>query len=187
MIIFSIDVSGAGWLDELENGVGPAFLSKNAKEKLRIGLSKHVRGVIVERPYSDKDYRSTYYSHFSKKIPDRGRDCVRVHFFSHFFPVDSRKSDFLDGLADQKEFQKHYLGFMVLRPGDIVSIGRTVLDTNAVEGAAGCVLKAEYKVHLLGMVLKIRGFPFMSQDTEISICAHVTSWAILRYFSQKFS
>src|SRR5262249_51919230 len=49
------------------------------------------------------------------------------------------------------------------------------------------IIEAEHKVHLLGHRLTVKGFPYMSQHSDISACAHAACWAILRHYSERFS
>ncbi len=43
------------------------------------------------------------------------------------------------------------------------------------------------KVHLLGHALHIEGFPFISQDADVTVCAQSALWTVLRYFSNRYS
>jgi len=45
-------------------------------------LSALPEGVLVEYPYVDKDYRSTYYGFYAKKGQRYDPYCVRLHFFN---------------------------------------------------------------------------------------------------------
>ncbi len=40
-----------------------------------------MKGVLIERNYVDKDYRSAYYNFYAKKGQHYRADCVRLHFF----------------------------------------------------------------------------------------------------------
>ena len=37
-----------------------------------------------------------------------------------------------------------------------------------------------------GTILRMRGFPFVSQDTEITVCAQSALWMVARYFSNRY-
>lgn len=48
--------------------------------KYYIGLKCNL--ILVEYPYSDKDYLSTYYIHYSKKYKDISKKSYRLHLFN---------------------------------------------------------------------------------------------------------
>ncbi|MGD9161051.1 MAG: papain-like cysteine protease family protein [Desulfobacteraceae bacterium] len=52
---------------------------------------------------------------------------------------------------------------------------------------SGHICTSEYPVHILGAELVAKGFPYMSQDTDVTVCAHAACWMIFRYFSQRYS
>lgn len=41
--------------------------------------------MVVESDYVDKVYRDSYYSYFSTKLKDYGRNCLRISFFEPIF------------------------------------------------------------------------------------------------------
>ncbi len=48
-------------------------------------------------------------------------------------------------------------------------------------------LRTAFVVHLLGQELHVRGYPYLSQDTDATVCAHATLWGVCRYFSERYS
>lgn len=52
--------------------------------------------------------------------------------------------------------------------------------------ANGTVIQSRHRVHLLGHTLSVWGFPSMAQHIDIAVCAHVSCWAILRHYSERF-
>jgi hypothetical protein len=69
-----------------------------------------------------------------------------------------------------------YLGYSVIRPVKPNCIGRTLL-THARRTEA---------VHLLGRQLEVEGFPFISQDSDATVCAESALWKLLRYYSNRY-
>ena len=53
-------------------------------------------------------------------------------------------------------------------------------------GARGRAIQSLHHVNLLGHRLPVWGFPSMAQHIDIAVCAHVSCWAILRYYSETF-
>lgn len=151
-------------------------------DRLKQYLSDKVKGVLVEHPYVDKDYRSTYYGFYAKKGQRYDPFCVRLHFFNEHV----RLADDLTLESASGELRENYFGYMIVRPTIIAPIGRTVLSTHAVKEFAGAIIDAEYVVHVLGNRLNVKGFPFMQQHTDISVCAHAACWGILRHYSARY-
>ncbi len=160
-------------------------LEKSASEiadRLKQYLSDGVKGVLVEYPYVDKDYRSTYYGFYAKKGQRYDPFCVRLHFFNQYV----RLKDDLTLESASGELHENYFGYMIVRPTIIAPIGRTILSTRAVQEFAGAIIDAEYVVHVLGNRMVVKGFPFMQQHTDISVCAHAACWGILRHYSVRY-
>ncbi len=49
------------------------------------------------------------------------------------------------------------------------------------------MIQSDHAVHILGHLLKVWGFPSMAQHADISVCAHVSCWAILRHCSERYA
>ena len=142
------------------------------------------KGVLVEHGYVDKDYRSTFYNFYAKKGRIYRTDCVRLHFFDGTVWYDETRTDI--ACTDGRP-QDHYFGYIVLRPTIVATLGRTVLSPDIRLGARGRAIQSVHYVNLLGHRLPIWGFPSMAQHVDIAVCAHVSCWAILRYYSETFS
>ena len=67
---------------KLENVKELATSAGQIVNRLKQYLSDKVKGVLVEHPYVDKDYRSTYYGFYAKKGQRYDPFCVRLHFFN---------------------------------------------------------------------------------------------------------
>lgn len=130
-------------------------------------LGDKVSKVIIEWPYYDHDYLSTYYIHYSKKFVNYPKYCYRLHFIS--------KSE-------------EYAGYTILRPvmrGK--KLGRTYIDPSLLIDDTAYLLRGTYKAHFNGTEYTIDAFPWMMQDTDITICAHISTWTILNYYGNKYS
>jgi hypothetical protein len=162
-----------------------SYAPQEVIEELKSGLDPRCQKIIVEYYYNDKDYRSTYYHYYAKKAYRYDLSCVRLHFFDE--RVDLRDGHQLQFQIPEESRSSTYFGYMVLRPTRVNTVGRTVLTPAAIQGFHGWVIEADHKVHLLGHRLTVKGFPYMSQHTDISVCAHAACWAILRHYSERFS
>jgi hypothetical protein len=49
------------------------------------------------------------------------------------------------------------------------------------------IVSDKFNAHLYGDRYPISSFPWMAQETDISICAHSAAWSIVRYFSGKYN
>jgi hypothetical protein len=169
---------------QLDQHIDPEYAPKSVAKKLAGGLSDAVKGILIERNYIDKDYRSTYYNFYSKKGLRYRPDCVRLHFFDETVSFDEPT---LKLTARDDRLSDHYYGYMVLRPTGVATIGRSILTPDVRRGADRFIITANHKVHLLGHTLMIHGFPSMDQHIDIAVCAHATCWSILRHYSERYS
>ena len=178
-----IDVSGPDRYDRLANLLDEVFEPKAIAIRLSDEVTNAVKCVLVEHGYVDKDYRSTFYGFYSKKGRSYRSDCVRLHFFNGSVKYDEGRTNIVCGdgcLGD------HYFGYVVLRPTMTATLGRSVLAPGIRVAARGRAIQSEHHVNVLGYTLPVWGFPSMAQPTDIAVCAHVSCWAILRYYSERF-
>jgi len=173
--ILNLDVA-ADW--DILPRVAP-YVTCDALTKIRDFLLGKAKGIIIEKRYVDKDYRDTFSGFYSKKFAEYPSRTIRLHFFT-----ESLTSDDLFRLATK---QDKYIGFSVIRPTRVNCIGRTVFDPAQILGLQGNLCQAIYRVHILGSELKVCGFPYISQDSDVTVCAHAASWMVFRYFSEKYS
>ncbi len=134
----------------------------------RLGIN--VKLIVIEYPYRDFDFSSVYSSFYSKKHLLVSKDCVRLHFFS----------------SGELE-NKFYIGYIVVRDSPICSRGRALIKPNfLIQVDLGYAVKTTFKSHIMGKEFIIETFPWMSQDTDIVICAHVAVWSINNYYASKY-
>ena len=178
-----IDVSGPDGYDHLATLLDEVFQPKAIAKRLSVEVTKAVKFLLVEHGYIDKDYRSTHYGFYSKKGRNYRRDCVRLHFFNGSLKYDQGRTNIVcdDGCPGD-----HYFGYIVLRPTMTATLGRSVLAPGIRVAARGRAIQSEHRVNVLGHTLPVWGFPSMAQPADIAVCAHVSCWAILRYYSERF-
>ena len=179
------------WLDigepddyfKLEDFLDFEFAPKNVAKQLQEQIREEVKFILIEHDYVDKDYRSTFYNFYAKMGRQYSRDCVRLHFFAGGvnFDAELMRMTCPDGRLDD-----HYFGYIVLRPTINSTLGRSVLSPKIRDGVQGRAITSCHHVHLLGYKLSVWGFPSMAQHADISVCAHVSCWAILRHFSERY-
>ncbi|MFQ5962864.1 MAG: hypothetical protein ACE5KZ_01105 [Candidatus Scalinduaceae bacterium] len=164
------------WMDVLSSCEG--HLSIKDYPKISEYLSNNIKTVFIEKDYIDKDFRDTFYNFYSKKFADYPNKAIRLHFFTTLISNDD--------IYDLDKYQNHYVGFIVIRPTRINTIGRTILDPSKISKAGGYICSTDYKVHILGAELNVNGFPYISQDTDVTVCAHAACWMVFRYFSERY-
>lgn len=130
-------------------------------------LSKNiVRNIWIENPYYDKDYLSTYYCFYIKKHQKFKKESIRIHFWG-----DSN----------------YYFGYMTLRPTvEKTNIGKTYLSPKLFLPSGSRIMETNFTAHILGYRTSVSAFPWMQQETDIAVCAHVAIWSILRYYGTKY-
>jgi hypothetical protein len=165
------------WLAFYNNCEG--YITPKDYDLIKNYLKDTARTIVIEKGYVDADYRDTYFNFFSRKFAQYPSKTIRANFFTD--KISPRMRFKLD------LYQNGYIGFIVLRPNRVTSIGRTILDPARLPFISGHVCVSKYPVHILGAELYAQGFPYISQDTDVTICAHAACWMIFRYFSQRYT
>ena len=178
-----IDLNTPEGYDRLVEVLDQEFDPKGIARRLKTQLTKGAKGVLIEHGYVDKDYRSTFYNFYTKKGRQYRPDCVRLHFFDGTGWYDKTR---LEIACTDFRPQDHYFGYIVLRPTIAATLGRSLLSPGMRLGARGRAIQSVHYVNLLGHRLPVWGFPSMAQHIDIAVCAHVSCWAILRYYSATF-
>jgi len=80
-----------------------------------------------------------------------------------------------------------YLGYMVVRPTKIQTIGRSLLSPGSLRQVKGRLIEHKHKCHVMGYRAHVKGFPFMQQHSDIAVCAHTACWAVLRHYSERYT
>ncbi|MFI3170176.1 MAG: hypothetical protein R3Y06_09555 [Faecalibacterium sp.] len=165
--IVEIDIRELKDYDQLRDSVSETCIDDNVIARLKNYLGLRCKRVVVETPYRDKDYLSTYYSHYSKKFQDFSKDCYRIHVF-----------------MDDDE----YAGCLLLRPTVAgTRIGTTYLDPRVLLDEKAYLMLSDFKIHVRGQDSTCTCFPWMMQETDITVCAHVALWTVLRYYGNRHS
>ena len=178
-----IDLQTPQDYDRLVRVLDAEYDPQGIARSLKSQVTAAAEGMLVEHGYVDKDYRSTFYNFYAKKGRQYRADCVRLHFFDGVVRYDEARTDIT--CADGRP-QDHYFGYIVLRPTIVATLGRSVLSPQIRLGARGRAIQSAHNVNLLGYQLPVWGFPSMAQHVDIAVCAHVSCWAILRYYSETF-
>ncbi|MDQ8195397.1 hypothetical protein QEH59_13255 [Coraliomargarita sp. SDUM461004] len=169
--------NGGEWPEVLK--VAAPHLDKRGLAKLEKAFCGAVKTVLVERHYIDKDYRDTFSNYHSKRFQTPNSRCNRLHFFNEVLDKAA--------LADVERMQRSYLGYSVIRPTRPNCVGRTLICPVDSRVGEAHIRTCTEEIHLLGVSLKVHGFPFISQDADVTVCAQSALWTVLRYFSNQYS
>ncbi len=130
-------------------------------------FGKLISKIVIEWPYYDQEYLSTYYIHYAKKFCNYPKYCYRLHFISR---------------------EGEYCGYTILRP--IIygkKLGKTYINPLLFLRQKAYLMLGNYKVHIRGSEYVVSAFPWMMQDTDITICAHIAMWTVLNYYGNKYT
>lgn len=142
------------------------YLDSDVIDRMKKYIGLNCIKILVEFPYNDRDYLSTYYIHYAKKFKGYEKNCYRLHIL---------------GSKDE-----HY-GSLTLRPTVRgTRIGTSYLKPQILIREEAYLSLSKYVTHVMGREITNECFPWMMQETDISVCAHVSVWSILRYFGNKF-
>jgi hypothetical protein len=130
---------------------------------LDLGRAHGATQALLEPAYMDADYRNEFANFYAQTFRSVADSCRRLHFFKA-----------VDGGGDR------YLGFCVLRPIRSRPVGRTfIVPPPGLDPYVSCL--AIETAHPLGLRLNVPAFPFMTQDTQFGVCAHVSVWMVAMY------
>ena len=134
-------------------------------DKLVKYVGKKCDTVLVEYPYYDNEYLSNYYEHYSQKFKKYDKACYRIHF----------------------ESGNDYFGYMVLRPTPTrTKCGKTYLSPKFLLSNRAFLMLSSFSSHIYGQEQTIDCFPWKRQEGDVSCCAHTATWAVLKYFGNKY-
>jgi hypothetical protein len=173
--IFTFDATDR-W-DEL-NILAQPEMDSGGKQRLFLALGEKAKTVVFERHYIDKDYRDTFSNFHAKRFSTPDSRCLRLHFFS--------KAVTREDIKRAENIQADYLGYAIIRPTRPNCLGRTLLKPESRSGVSGSMRLCDETITLQGVELKIRGFPFISQDADVTVCAQSALWMLMRYYSNRY-
>lgn len=187
-----VSLSGAKWRRKFFDCLLPPFVELESGDKYGGQISMEIlldlatkelkaKTAVIE-PYISTDWNSEYSAIYSRTFHDIQMRAQRVHFFGK--AID--ENDLYD---IPKELKDAYLGYTVVRPLQAFRVGDTVLKSPcsmATEDGIELVhCQEEYSVSLLGNRLKVRGMPFIQQDTTAAVCAEADLWMVARYLNKR--
>lgn len=144
--------------------------------------------ILVEARYIDHDYLEDYADYYARCFEAPGRDCLRLHFFSRKYSKSHFNKVLATGGAELiDDLNKHYLGFVVVKPLQNVVIGRTCLKTyEAGDGRRNFPILKDCQANPFGIPLSVRSLAFQEQDGMVAACASSALWSAFHGSSEIF-
>jgi len=173
--IFTFDATD-GWNELLQ--LAQPELDSGGVGRLLAALGEKTKAVALERHYIDKDYRDTFSNFHSKRFSTPDSRCLRLHFFSRAVTREE--------IRHAEQVQAGYLGYAIIRPTRPNCLGRTLLKPESRSAVSGSMRLCDEIITLQGVELKVRGFPFISQDADVTVCAQSALWMLMRYYSNRY-
>ncbi len=140
-------------------------------------VKNKARTALEEKNYVDIDYRNEYSNFYSKSFKKYEQFSTRLHFFEEKInpahPIDIKE---LNGFG--------YLGYLILRPTIIGTVGRTAICSpfKAIEDDCS-ICNTKFYSHIAGHELSVNASPFIQQDSMVITCAQASIWMATRYNS----
>jgi hypothetical protein len=142
----------------------------------------NAKTAVIEYRYLDADYRSEHSAFYSITFRRYPSVAHRIHFFSQP-PPEALEDE--ETALDFSVLADSYLGFVVLRPVPGARIGRVALTPPThLQGEITCFTH-EY-ANVFGVPMKVRSAPFMAQDSQLGVCAHMSLWVAARHHHLAF-
>jgi hypothetical protein len=167
----------------------PTIANKNHAQYLDDYLrDRGARTMVVETRYVDRDFLEDFAAYHVRCFVSYENTCSRLHFFS----IDINRRQF-DAVALRRrlsqDFQKAYLGFIVVKPLPHTVIGRTCLACYPPQGPGftrSYPTTLSEGANLFGISLSVKSLPFQEQDRDVAACASSALWSVLNGTGQLF-
>ena len=156
--------------------------TQHGKYLLNYLIDLGAKKILIEPNYFDRDYLSEFSAFYSTSVHGYKNICQRIHFFSN---ESINRELFKKASGGDKESIKvlndSYLGFCVLRPIQ-ARLGKTVLKwyKNTEQNSQRITVKRNYKCHIAGVTLEIKGLAWQQQDKGVGACATIALWSALQ-------
>lgn len=160
-------------LTQYYEGTRPAVLHEVLGQAYSLGAQT----AVIEYRYLDPDYRSEHSRFYSTTFRRYPSVAHRLHFFSE--PPPATLGDPQQAL-DFTALAPSYLGFVVLRPVAGARVGRVALaPPSGLANELTC--STSERVNVFGVPMAVRSAPFMAQDSQLGVCAHMTLWVVSQH------
>lgn len=145
--------------------------------------------VVIENNYVDREYRDSYYTHYSEIHQEISRWCRRLLLFSEDQSNLLKKLEKLDDKSeDVVSLKNNFIGSIVIKPIESHAIGRTLINPTKLKSMKDAYVRlSTYRICYKDLELEVSAFPFRMQDEVITSCAEVSLLNIFDYYSSKYN
>ena len=160
------------------------YLTDWGTNLLKSGLKGSIKSILLEPYYVCKDHRNLFSNFYSKKFEQISPFTQRLHFFS------KSVTDAREVIINPEEYKDAYVGYSVIRPVKDRCIGRTVIDPSklaTINKDNFYCLRTDFQAHIGGRHFTVKGYPYVSQDEDVTVCSHSALWGICRYLSERYT
>lgn len=172
--IANIEITSIDDYDLLKSEIPTTYIDDCVVKMLKCNVGTICKRIVIDYPYYDRDFLSTYYIFYAKKFRDYSKKCYRLILIGDDMKVDN-------GDIGQK-----LIGYITLRPTHKGSkIGKSYIDPEYLLDKPSHIMLEKFKMHFDGTEVTIDAFPWMQQESDVSICAHTALWSVIRY-ARKF-
>ena len=133
---------------------------------------------VIEYRYLDQDYRSEHSRFYSTTFRRYPSVAHRIHFFDAPPPAEWRDPE---RSLDFTSLRDSYLGFVVMRPLAGARIGRASL-----RAPDDLTCASRDHVNVFGAPMSVTSAPFMAQDAQLGVCAHMALWVVAQHHHLAF-
>ncbi len=143
------------------------------------------KSLVVEERYIDRHFIEEYALYYARCLGNPRNYCHRIHAFSSDIDDSTLHRSVERCVRGERKrveaaLNRSYLGFIVVRPIPSVPVGRTILKPLQNVLARHVRTTTRYKVHLLGLELRVDGLAFQQQDQAVAACATTAVWSALQ-------
>lgn len=195
-----VDLAKSGWERRIFSALDPPFVpgSGHANQYRGEATFRSVLDVARNRlgarraviePYVSTDWNEEYSALYARTFIDIPRSAARIHFFRK---GKNRQLSMEDLYSLDEDLTNAYVGYTVIRPLAAFRVGDTVLASpwsaapNFESGTPPMDLVHcchDFRASLIGNTLKVKGMPFIQQDTTVGVCAEADLWMVARYLN----
>lgn len=133
-------------------------------EALKYKMGLRCTGILVEYPYYDSEYLSSYYQYYIKKFNVYGKESCRIHFIH----------------------ENKYGGYITVSPTvHYWNLSKTYLLPELLLDEKAFLMLSDFEANVFGSRKSVMAFPWMNQQRDFSMCAHVAAWSIIKFYGNE--
>ncbi|EZP49948.1 hypothetical protein [Sphingomonas sp. RIT328] len=143
---------------------------------------------LEETAYIDRDFSDAFANFYSTLYRQRPRFCRRIHFFAVDVGPALSAPTKGETARELEAATEHYLGHIVIRPLGHAPVGSAIVSTSHFEKpGTEIAVRSDFRVHVLGAELVVKGVPVTEQDKRTGACAQATIWTAGRHFHNRYA